>query len=36
MQVCSLINILLKYKWYLNPINNKIAINLGLQNIKKY
>lgn len=35
-QVYSVINILLKYNWYLNSIDNKAAINLRLQSIKNY
>ena len=36
MQICSIINILLKYNLFLNPIDNKIIKDLRLQNIKKY
>lgn len=36
MQISSITNILLKWKWHLNPINNKIAINLELPSVKKY
>ena len=35
-RVCSAINVLLKYNWHLNPINNETAINLELQSVKKY
>lgn len=35
-QVYNIINILLKYNWYLDLINNKVAIDLELQSIKKY
>lgn len=34
IQIYNIINILLKYNWYLDLIDNKIAMNLGLQNIK--
>ena len=34
--VCSATNILLKYNWHLDPIDDKVAIDLGLQSIKKY
>ena len=34
MQIYSVINILLKYNWHLDPIDNKTAVDLGLQNIK--
>ena len=36
MGVCGAINILLKYNWHLNPTDNEIAIDLGLQSVKKY
>lgn len=35
-QICNLTNMLLKYNWHLNLINNEITINLKQQNIKKY
>lgn len=35
-QIYNIINILLKCNQYLNFINNKIAIDLKLQNINKY
>ena len=35
-QICNTTNILLKYNWYLDFIDNKAAIDLGLQSIKKY
>lgn len=34
--ICSTINILLKYNWYLDSMDNKAAIDLGLQSVKKY
>lgn len=36
MRICSTTNILLVYNWHLDPTNNEAAINLRLQNIKKY
>ncbi len=35
-RVCSATNVLLKYNWHLNPTDDKAAIDLGLQNVKKY
>lgn len=35
-RIYNTINILLKYNWYLDLINNKVAIDLELQSIKKY
>lgn len=35
-QVYNIINIFPKYNWHLNFINNKIAVDLRLQNINKY
>ncbi len=35
-RVCSATKDLLKYNWYLNQTDNKAAVNLGLQSIKKY
>ena len=34
--VCSAINMFLKYDWHFNPIDNKAAMDLGLQSVKKY
>lgn len=36
MQVLSVTNILLEYNWYLNFRDNKVCVDLGLQNNKKY
>lgn len=36
MQVYNTINVLLKYNWLLNPIDNVIALDLRLQSVKKY
>lgn len=33
--ICSVTNVLLKYNWHLNPIDNKVVVDLGLQNVKK-
>ncbi len=30
MRVCNAVNILLKYNWHLNPMDNEVAINLEL------
>lgn len=35
-QVCNSINILLIYNQHLKFIDNNVAVNLELQNIKKY
>ena len=35
-QVCSTTNILLKYNWHLNLMDNEVAVYLGLQSNKKY
>lgn len=34
MKVQSIINILLKYNQYLNPIDNEIVIDLNLETLK--
>ncbi len=34
--VCSATNVLLKYNWHLNPTDDKAAVDLGLQSVKKY
>ena len=36
MRIYSTINALLKYNWYLDPIDDEVAVNLRLQSIKKY
>ncbi len=36
MRVCNATNDLLKYNWHRNPIDNEVALDLGLQSIKKY
>lgn len=36
VQAYNATNIWLKYNWPLNYIDNKVAVNLKLQNIKKY
>ncbi len=36
MRVCSATNVLLKYNWHLNPMDNKAVVDLGLQSVKKY
>ena len=36
MRVWNATNVLLKYNWHLDPIDNEAAIDLGLQSIKKY
>ena len=35
-QVYNATNVLLKYNWHLDPIDNEVAVDLGLQNVKKY
>ncbi len=35
-RVCSATNLLLKYNWHLNPMDNEAAMNLRLQTVKKY
>lgn len=35
MYVYNITNIFLKYNWHSNTINNEIAVDLRLQNIKK-
>lgn len=35
-QICNATNVLLKYNWYLNLINNEVAIDIVLQSINKY
>lgn len=35
-RVCSIINNLLNYNGYLNPIDNKAVVDLELQSVKKY
>ncbi len=35
-RVCSATNILLKYNWHLNLTDDKVAVDLGLQSVKKY
>lgn len=36
MHIYTIINMLLKYNWHLDFINNKIPIELELQSGKKY
>ena len=36
MQVCNATNVLLKYNWHLNSIDNKTAVDLELQSVKRY
>ena len=35
-RVCSAINVLLKYNWYLDPTDNEADVDLGLRSVKKY
>ncbi len=35
-QVCSTANVLLKYNWHLNLIDDESVVDLGLQSVKKY
>ena len=36
MRICNATYVLLKYNWYLNPTDNKAAVDLELQKMKKY
>lgn len=36
MRLCSTKNFLLKYNYYLDFTNNEAAVDLRLQNVKKY
>ncbi len=35
-RIYRIINIALKYNWHLNPTNDKAAVDLGRQSVKKY
>ena len=35
-RICSATNVLLKYNWHLDLMDDKTAVDLGLQSIKKY
>ena len=35
-RVCNATNVLLKYNWHLDPMDNETAVDLRLQSIKKY
>ncbi len=36
MWVCITTNILLKYNWHMDPMDNKVVVDLGLQSVRKY
>ena len=36
MRIYNTINVLLKYDWHLDSIDDEAAVDLGLQSVKKY
>lgn len=36
MRICNIRNILMKYNWRLNHLDNKAIVDFEMQNIEKY